>query len=45
MVKAELGAGLESSNLQSQKFLTNSLCCIFSDQQLKVLVLFLEYKD
>lgn len=43
MVKAELGAGLELSNLQSQKFLTNLLCCIFSDQ-LKVLVLFLEYK-
>lgn len=29
MVKAELGAGLESSHLQSQKFLTSLLCCNF----------------
>lgn len=44
MVKAETGAGLESPDLQSQKFLASLLCYISSDQ-LKVQVFFLEDRD
>lgn len=44
MVKAEAGAGLESPDLQSQKFLASLLYCISSDH-LKVQVFFLEDRD